>query len=88
MEPQAIAELANQAVLLTILVSAPFVLAAAVVGLLIGFLQAVMQLQEQTIVYAVKVAVVFALIVVLGAWASEKIVSFGSKAFENIVKIR
>jgi type III secretion HrpO family protein len=88
MEPNAIAELANQAVLLTILISAPFVLAAAFVGLLIGFLQALMQLQEQTIVYALKVAIVFALIVVLGGWASEKVVAFGHRALNNIVKIR
>lgn len=55
-------QLAREALWLILLLSAPPILAAAVVGLLIAFLQAVTQLQEQTFPYAVKfVAVVLAL---------------------------
>jgi type III secretion HrpO family protein len=88
MDPRTITDLANQAVLLTILISAPFVLAAAFIGLIVGFVQALMQLQEQTVVYAVKVAVVLALIVVLGGWGAEKILSYAQRTFSSVVKIR
>lgn len=55
-------QLAREALWLVLLLSAPPILAAAIVGLLIAFLQAVTQLQEQTFPYAAKfVAVVLAL---------------------------
>lgn len=55
-------QLAREALWLVLLLSAPPILAAAIVGLLVAFLQAVTQLQEQTFPYAVKfVAVVLAL---------------------------
>ena len=55
-------QLAREALWLVLLLSAPPILAAAITGLLIAFLQAVTPLQEQTFPYAVKcTAVVLAL---------------------------
>jgi type III secretion protein S len=57
-------QLTKEALWLVLLLSAPPILAASVVGLLVAFLQAATQLQEQTFVYSVKfVAIVITLFV-------------------------
>jgi type III secretion protein S len=47
-------QLTKEALWLVLLLSAPPIIAASLVGLLIAFLQAATQLQEQTLVYSVK----------------------------------
>ena len=57
-------ELTKEALWLTLILSGPPVGAAALVGLLVAFLQAATQLQEQTFAYALKfLAIVIALFV-------------------------
>ncbi len=51
-----------------LMISLPCVLMAAGVGLVVGILQAVTQVQEQTIAAAPKILLVFLTVVVLGAW--------------------
>lgn len=51
-----------------LMVSLPCVLVAAGIGLVVGILQAVTQVQEQTIAAAPKILLVFLTIVVLGMW--------------------
>ena len=60
-------ELTRQALWLTLILSGPPVGAAALVGLLVAFLQAATQLQEQTFAYALKfLAIVITLFVTAG----------------------
>ncbi len=49
-------------------ISMPCVLMAALVGLVVGILQAVTQVQEQTIAAAPKICIVFLTIVILGGY--------------------
>lgn len=57
-------ELTRQALVLVLVLSGPPIAAAAIVGLVVAFLQAATQLQEQTFAYALKfVAIVLALFV-------------------------
>jgi len=51
-------QLARQALLLVLILSGPPILAAAIAGLVVAFLQAATQIQEQTFPYAVKFIVV------------------------------
>ncbi len=51
-----------------LMVSLPCVLMAAGIGLVVGILQAVTQVQEQTIAAAPKILLVFLTVVILGAW--------------------
>lgn len=51
-----------------LMISLPCVLVAAGIGLVVGILQAVTQVQEQTIAAAPKILFVFLTIVILGAW--------------------
>lgn len=55
-------QLAREALWLVLILSAPPILCAAIAGLVIAFLQAATQIQEQTFPYAVKfVAVILSL---------------------------
>lgn len=59
---ETVLELTKQALWLTLLLSGPPIAAAALVGLIVAFLQAATQLQEQTFAYALKfIAIVLAL---------------------------
>jgi type III secretion protein S len=49
-----VVQLTKEALWMVMALSAPPILAASVVGLLVAFLQAATQLQEQTLVYSVK----------------------------------
>jgi len=74
---------AQEALLLVVMVSAPAVGAALVVGLVIAVLQALTQVQEQTIQVAAKLITVFGVLYVLGYWMASSIYSFGRLVFEN-----
>ena len=88
MNPEAIGQLAQEALKLSILMSAPLVGAAAVVGLLFGFLQALTQLQDQTTTFAVKLVVILGLLLVLLPWLSALSGAFGERAFDLLLEKR
>jgi len=59
-----IIQLTQQALWLVLLLAAPPVLAAALIGLLVAFIQAATQLQEQTFQFAVKFfAIIFTIFI-------------------------
>ena len=57
-------DVGRQAILLVIQLSAPALIVGLVVGVAIGLLQAVTQIQEQTLVYAPKIVAVFATLLI------------------------
>ncbi len=59
-----------------LLISMPCVLMAALVGLVVGILQAVTQVQEQTIAAAPKIVIVFLTIVILGGYFIKVLTNF------------
>jgi type III secretion HrpO family protein len=88
MNSESIGQLAREALMLAVLMSAPLVGVAAIAGMLFGFLQALTQLQDQTTTFAVKLIVVFGLLLVLLPWLSVLIMGFGERAFELILQAR
>ncbi len=65
---EALVEFLGKGFMVMLSVSLPCVLMAALVGLIVGILQAVTQVQEQTIAAAPKIILVFLTIVVLGGY--------------------
>ncbi len=63
-----------------LLISMPAVLAAAAIGLVVGILQAVTQVQEQTIAAAPKVLGVFIIIMVMGSFSTKTLTEYFKKA--------
>ncbi len=73
-----------------LLITMPLVLTAAAIGLIIGILQAVTSVQEQTIVAAPKILFVFLMIMILGGFFTKKLTDLlmesGNLAFNVITK--
>ncbi|HBF13666.1 MAG TPA: EscS/YscS/HrcS family type III secretion system export apparatus protein [Deltaproteobacteria bacterium] len=66
----------NQALLLTLILSGPPILAAMIVGLIISLVQATTQVQEQTLTFVPKMVVVFLVLALLGPIGMAQLVTF------------
>ena len=84
MTPEAILGIGEQALQVTVLLSAPLLLSALAVGLLIGMLQAATQINEMTLSFIPKLLVVVAVLFVAGPWMLTLIVSYTRRLFEGI----
>jgi flagellar biosynthetic protein FliQ len=76
MEPAELTRLTAEALYLVLLVSAPALVVALAVGLVLGLLQAVTQVQEQTLSFVPKLVAVALVLSATGTWMSSEIVRF------------
>ncbi len=76
MTPEAAIDLARQALWVTIVLVGPVLLTGAVAGLLTSILQAVTQIQEQTLSFVPKVAASIIVLVILGPWMLRFMIEF------------
>jgi type III secretion protein S len=76
-----------QALWLVLLLSAPPVLVAALVGLAIAILQAATQIQEQTFQYAAKLFAIVLTIFVTASMLGGTLYQFGDRVFDAIATI-
>lgn len=84
MEINEITKLAIDAILLMLLLSLPPVLLATIIGLLVSLLQALTQIQEQNLPFAVKLISVVVVLVLLSPWMSEQLLSFTYGVYERL----
>jgi type III secretion protein S len=75
--------LMDQALWLVLTLSAPPILAASVVGLLISIFQSATQLQEQTLQYALKFLAVVVALAVTAPMVSNVLYTFADQIFLN-----
>jgi flagellar biosynthetic protein FliQ len=78
------AELTRNAVALVLMLGAPIMLMAIVVGLVISILQAVTQLQDQTLSFVPKIIAMALAGLVLLPWMMHRMVEFATEIFNNI----
>lgn len=74
-------EMTKQALWLTLLLSGPPVVAAALVGLVVAFIQAATQLQEQTFAYAIKFTVIAVTLFVTASMIGGTLYTFADRIF-------
>ncbi len=84
MEPAELTRLASEALYLVLLVSAPALVVALAVGLVLGLLQAVTQVQEQTLSFVPKLVAVALVLSATGTWMSGEIVRFTDRLWRAI----
>lgn len=87
MTQDAVVRVMQQALLLVMLVSAPAVLTALVVGLVVSVVQAATQVQEQTLSAAPKLVAVSLTLAVVGLWMVREVALFAVALFERIVLV-
>lgn len=80
-------ELAGQALMLMLLLAGPPLLASLIVGLTISLLQALTQVQEQTLTFVPKFFITILAIVIMAGWMLEKLLIFFNQIFETILRV-
>lgn len=84
MTPEAIMTIGQRALEITMLLSAPLLLVALIVGLLVGVFQAATQINEMTLSFIPKLVAMGAVMVIAGPWMLKVIVSYTRELFESI----
>jgi flagellar biosynthetic protein FliQ len=74
----------RQALLVTLILSAPLLGFALLVGVIISIFQAVTQIQEMTLTFVPKIVVVMISIVVFSPWMLRILINFTSTLFLNL----
>lgn len=74
-------EVGRNALMLTVMLSAPMMVAALVVGLIISVFQALTQINEQTLTFVPKILAVFGALVVTGPWLMQSMVGYTQGLF-------
>jgi type III secretion HrpO family protein len=75
-------ESTNQALILVLLISMPPIIVATVVGVLVSLLQALTQVQEQTLGFAIKLIVVTVVLLFTASWMGAEMYKFTEHIFE------
>ena len=77
----------KDAIATAILVSAPILLVATLVGLIISIFQATTQIQEQTLTFVPKLLAVGLIGLLMGSWMLHLMLDFTTRIFELIANI-
>jgi flagellar biosynthesis protein FliQ len=84
MTPEMVMTIGQRALEITILLSAPLLLAALIIGLLVGVFQAATQINEMTLSFIPKLIGMAGTLVVAGPWMLKTIVGYTKELFESI----
>lgn len=74
-------DIVRAALLETLIIAAPILGAGLLVGLIISLLQAVTQIQEQTLSFVPKIIAMVLVAVVLLAWIADRMLAFAASMF-------
>ena len=77
-----------QAMDLVLYLSMPAIIAATVVGLIVGLFQALTSIQEQTLPHAFKLIAIMFAIAATVRWLGPELLLFTQNAFDQIAQVR
>lgn len=84
MTPTTVMEIGRQAIEVTLLISAPMLVTALVVGLLVSVFQAATQLNEATLSFVPKLVVMFLVLLLVGPWMLQYMSDYIQRLFNSI----
>lgn len=84
MSGDVVIQLAQQALMVVLLVSAPMLGLGLTVGLMVSVFQATTSIQEQTLAFIPKIIAVFVAILIFGPWMLRIMVDFVTSIFVNL----
>ena len=87
MNQDTVINLATQAMMLALKIAGPMLLMGLIVGLLVSIFQAVTSIQEQSLSFIPKIVGVAVLIVVLGPWMLNQLVSYAQNLYLSIPQL-
>lgn len=69
-------DITHEAIKLGLMISAPMLLGALVVGIVVSLFQAVTQINEQTLSFIPKILVIVAALIFFGPWMTDSLTTF------------
>lgn len=80
-------DIANKAVRVTLLLSAPMLIGALLTGIIISIFQAVTQINEQTLSFIPKIIVIVGAVAIFSPWLSEEMTTFTKELILDIPRV-
>lgn len=77
-------ELGRAAVMMTLLIGAPVMLAAIIVGLTVSIFQAITQIQDQTLSLVPKIVAMMLTLLYLLPWTLQQMMEYSTELFRDI----
>jgi flagellar biosynthetic protein FliQ len=84
MNPAQVTAMAQDAIVLTLLLSAPLLIVGMVVGIIIALFQATTQIQEMTLTFVLKIFAVMVTLLFSASWMMIKLVDYTTNLFNSI----
>ena len=84
MTPESVMSMGRQAMEITLMVAAPMLLVALIIGLLVSIFQAATQINEQTLSFIPKLVGIFAAMVIAGPWMLSVMLDYMRQLFSGI----
>ena len=84
MTPQTVMAIGQGALELTLIISAPLLLSALIVGLIVSVFQAATQINEMTLSFIPKLVAIFAALLISGPWIITMLTDYMRRLFGNI----
>jgi flagellar biosynthetic protein FliQ len=84
MTPESVMTIGQQAMELTLVVSAPMLLTALIIGLLVSIFQAATQINEMTLSFIPKLVGMFGVIIISGPWMLGILLDYMTRLFGSI----
>jgi flagellar biosynthetic protein FliQ len=79
-----VVDLARNAIMLALLISGPMLVVALIIGLSVSVLQAVTQIQEQTLAFVPKLVGVSAVFLIALTWVLQLLVKYTTELFRSL----
>jgi len=83
MDQAVVMDIMKSTILTIIVTSAPMLILALFVGLIISIFQATTSIQEQTLAFAPKIVAVFLSVIVFGPWILSTLMSFTIRMYSS-----
>jgi flagellar biosynthesis protein FliQ len=84
MNQDTVVSLATQAMKLALEIGGPMMLVGLVVGLIVSIFQAVTSIQEQSLSFIPKIVALAAILVILGPWMLDQLVTYAQNLYTSI----
>lgn len=76
--------LGRDAIYTTVLLSAPLLLSALVVGLVVSIIQAVTQINEATLTFIPKMLAIVVVMIIMAPWMTQMLTSYTTELFTSL----
>jgi flagellar biosynthetic protein FliQ len=82
-----ILNLAQNTLVVSLTLAGPVLLASLVIGSLVSLFQAATQINEATLTFVPKMAAVVVLLVVMGSWMAQQLLTFTTNLFSSLATL-